>query len=73
MNSATKNQQKRIAALIGLSFKHVKTDRVYVVMGHCMIEKTYEVGVLYMIADNSSDTLWVRGYDNFFDGRFIQQ
>lgn len=68
----SEQQQSRVASYVGTTFLHVKTGRIYTIMGHCMIEATLEVGVLYMIADNTSDTLWVRPYSNFFDGRFTQ-
>lgn len=65
--SISEQQQFKVDSCIGTTFLHVESGRRFIVMGHCMIEETMEVGVLYMHTESLSKTLWVRPYSYFFD------
>lgn len=55
---------------VGSLWKHIKRGHNYVVLGHCIIEKTMTTGVLYQEIDGLEPTLWMRPASEFLDGRF---
>lgn len=54
----------------GSLWKHLKSERLYVVVGHCQLEVTNEEGVLYREINNPNGKLWAHSKDEFLDGRF---
>jgi len=52
-------------------WKHVKTQQIYVVVGHCLLEATNEPAVLYSHVNGDGD-VWARQRLEFCDGRFLQ-
>jgi hypothetical protein len=52
----------------GSVWKHLKTGRIYTVIGSCRLEATGEPAVLYTCPDDG--ILWARATDEFLDGRF---
>lgn len=52
----------------GSVWRHLKSGRVYTVVGHCRLEASGEPAVLYCRPEDG--TLWVRSTDEFLDGRF---
>lgn len=60
-----------LATRAGEFFVHVGTQHTYKILNDVLfIEKTMERGVLYQ--DVKSGVMFVRPYEEFFDGRFIQ-
>jgi hypothetical protein len=51
---------------VGSHWRHRKGSE-YAVEGHCMVESTCTVGVLYRSVEG---ILWVRSLEEFTDGRF---
>jgi hypothetical protein len=54
----------------GSIWKHRKTGMSYVVLGHCVIEKTLAGSVIYQHHKNPRGIKWVRPLSEFLDGRF---
>lgn len=52
----------------GSVWRHVKTGKVYAVIGRCRLEATNRPGVLYTRPEDG--TVWARDADEFLDGRF---
>ena len=56
--------------MTNMKFFHVKEGRTggsYEIVGHCVIEATGELAVLY---SGNGTTIWCRPAREFFDGRF---
>lgn len=50
-------------------YRHVKTGNHYVILSRdALIEATMTRAVVYQAIDH--DAVWVRPFDEFFDGRF---
>lgn len=52
----------------GSVWRHVKSGKVYTVIGGCHLEATGEPAVLYTRPDDGM--IWARATDEFLDGRF---
>lgn len=53
----------------GELWKHLKSKRIYVVLGACRLEATNRPGVLYTPVGGEG-SIWVRDEQEFLDGRF---
>ena len=54
--------------MIGTAWRHLKTDRVYTIVGVCRIEGNNEPAFLYEL--EPGEIVWARPMDEFLDGRF---
>lgn len=55
----------------GSAWRHKKTGQVYVVLGHCRLERAGERAVRYCNFNESEQPEeWVRSLHEFTDGRF---
>lgn len=55
--------------IAGSIWRHVKTGKVYSVVGTCRLEATNSPAVLYASPDDGG-VVWARDMDEFLDGRF---
>lgn len=60
------------SAFAGSLWTHLKSARLYIVVGECQIESTNEPGVLYRGLNEPNGKLWARSKAEFLDGRFEQ-
>lgn len=68
------NSSKQMSGVeIGQTWRHVKTETDYTIVGFCLMEKTCQPAVLYTDGglDSFGDAVvWVRDRGEFMDGRF---
>lgn len=57
--------------MIGTLWLHLKTNHLYVVVGHCQLEATNRRAVLYHRVGGDGPT-WAREEAEFLDGRFAE-
>lgn len=55
-------------SLIGTTWLHVKSQRLYMIVGTCRLEATNTPAFLYRNDDDG--IVWARDMDEFLDGRF---
>ena len=56
----------------GTRWRHVKSGRLYTVIGVGRIEKDLTPVVIYQADAPHAPVMWVRPHDEFADGRFVQ-
>ena len=62
-----------VTVVVGGLYQHMKTGGVYRVLQVGKMEATLEKVVVYQLCDLPKETVWVRPYDEFVDGRFTER
>lgn len=55
---------------VGTTWQHRRTGGTYRVIGHCVLESSNKVAVVYRDVDGGPP--WARRADEFMDGRFLR-